>query len=56
MIIILMCGGGAKGLATTGSVVSPSSHKMKLSSKLIAIIKKVHQLWVVEEEDIILCV
>lgn len=40
MIIIPMCGGGAKGFATTGGVVSPPSRKMKLSSELMAIIKK----------------
>ena len=40
MIIDVMCGGKAKGLAATGGVVSPSSRKMKLSSELMAIIKK----------------
>ena len=34
MIIVVMCGGKAKGLATTGGAVSPSSRKKKLSCKL----------------------
>ena len=40
MIIISMCSGKVNGFATTGGVVSPSSHKMKLSSELTVKNKK----------------
>ena len=35
MIIVVMCGGKAKGLATTGGAVSPPLHKKKLLNVLI---------------------
>ncbi len=35
MIFIVMCGGMAKGLATSGGAVSPSLRKKKLSKGLI---------------------
>ncbi len=40
MIIVQMCGVKTKGFATTGGVVSPSSHKMKLSSESTVMDKK----------------